>query len=253
LRETRRKLDLLLAEDNLVNQTLATRLLTKLGHKVTLAKNGLEAVAHWQSGQFDAILMDVDMPEMNGYEATEKIRELEQLTGRHIPIVAMTAHAMQGVREECISHGMDGYLTKPINTEALLNELDDLGQRLGAEVLDEQPQQELAVADFEQARKSMDDSVELFNEIVRLFLEDAPPHMQHIKDGLAQNDVKVVLHSAHTLKGMAGIFAAERVMHLAEKVEKIAGQVGCEEAIKELNLAMDELLAAIRALPDGVV
>jgi PAS domain S-box-containing protein len=248
LRETRRKLNLLLAEDNVVNQTLAVRLLEKLGHKVTVAKNGLIAVQQWQAGQFDAILMDVDMPLMNGYEATERIREQEQTTGQHIAIVAMTAHAMQGAREECLGHGMDGYLTKPIDTEALWRELDRLSQGLEPEALCELPQQQLVVADFDKARKMMDDNVELFDEIVRLFLEDAPPHMQHIKDGLAQGDAKAVRHSAHTIKGMAGVFSAERILPIAERVEMSSGQEGCEEAIAELEIALNELLEALKAL-----
>ena len=106
LRENRRKLNLLLAEDNAVNQALAVRLLQKLGHTVTVANNGAEALEHCQAGGFDAILMDVDMPVMNGYEATERIRALEQTssaaTPKHIPIVAMTAHAMRGAREICL-------------------------------------------------------------------------------------------------------------------------------------------------------
>ena len=99
LRESGRKLNLLLAEDNAVNQTLAIRLLEELGHQVTLAVNGLEAVQLWQKGQFNAILMDVDMPVMNGYEATRRIRGHETL--QHIPILARTAHAMKGARHEC--------------------------------------------------------------------------------------------------------------------------------------------------------
>ena len=245
LRETRRKLNLLLAEDNAVNQTLAIRLLEKLGHKVTLAKNGLEALEHWQNEPFDAILMDVDMPVMNGYEATEQIREYEKETGRHISIVAMTAHAMKGAREECLSHGMDGYLTKPIDTEALWHELDQLAQGLAVNTLAEPSMQKFAVADFEMAMRTMDNNRELFDEIVRLFLEDAPPHMQSIRDGLAQGDAKAVRHSAHTLKGMAGIFAAERTMKAAERVEKTAGQDGCDEAAAELEVALSELQSAI--------
>jgi CheY-like chemotaxis protein len=126
LRETRRKLTLLLAEDNMVNQMVATTLLGKQGHTVIVANNGLEAVAQWQSQTFDAILMDVDMPEMNGYEATQRIREIEKTQGGHIPIVAMTAHAMQGAREECLQHGMDSYVSKPIHVEKLWLELDAL-------------------------------------------------------------------------------------------------------------------------------
>jgi len=245
LRETRRKLNLLLAEDNVVNQTLATRLLEKLGHQVTLANNGVEAIELWQSGLFNAILMDVDMPVMNGYEATERIRELEKSNGQHITIVAMTAHAMQGAREECLRHGMDGYLSKPINTEALWSELDNIGQGASIEIEKEAPQQELLVADFMRALKSMDDSAELFNEIVRLFLEDAPQHMQKIKEGQANGDSKLVNHSAHALKGMAGIFMAERLVQTAQRVEKIAGQEGCVAAVAELDRAFAEFLVAI--------
>jgi PAS domain S-box-containing protein len=243
LRETRRKMNLLLAEDNKVNQTLAIRLLEKLGHTVTLANNGLEAVQHWQSGSFDAILMDVDMPELNGYDATRQIRELEKLSGQHIPIIAMTAHAMQGAREECLSHGMDGYLSKPIDTEILWRELDSLAQ--GAEIVAISPVKTYIVADFDKAMQTMDNNLELFEEIARLFLEDAPLNMQHIKEGLSQGDDKSVRHYAHTIKGMAGVFAAERVMQVAGKVEKNPCQPGCDEAVAELELALVELQEAI--------
>jgi PAS domain S-box-containing protein len=245
LKEMRRRLNVLLAEDNAVNQTLATRLLEKLGHTVTLANNGVEAVERWQNGQFDVILMDIDMPLMNGYQATCKIRELEDGTGAHIRIVAMTAHAMQGAREECLSHGMDGYLTKPIDTEALWIELDSLVQR--AEIEHPQSESSQLVADFDQARRMMDNDKDLFGEIVALFLVDAPPHMQAVRDGLAQNELDRVRHAAHTLKGMAGIFSAERTLHAAECVEQTAGQPDCESAVSELEIALSELSEAIKA------
>lgn len=244
LREMRRRLNLLLAEDNAVNQTLATRLLEKLGHTVTIANNGLEAVEHWKRGTFDAILMDVDMPVMNGYEATQRIREQEALSGAHIRIVAMTAHAMQGAREACLSHGMDGYLTKPIDTEALWLELDELVQR--AEVESPVVRAPEIVADFVQARLMMDNDHELFDEIVRLFLLDAPPHMQQIREALLRNDVELIHHSAHALKGMAGIFGAERTLHAAESVEQTAGQLECLHAAAQLEAALAELNQALR-------
>ena len=248
LRENRNKLNLLLAEDNLVNQTLATRLLEKIGHRITIANNGVEAVRHYQNGQFDAIIMDVDMPEMNGYEATERIRDIEKATGQHIPIVAMTAHAMQGAREECLRHGMDGYLTKPIDTEALWRELENLAQGVEEKTsVEPVPEPQLTVADFNKARETMDNNLELFDEIVRIFLEDAPPHMQRIKDGLAQGDAKAVRYSAHTLKGMVGIFSAERTMQAAARVEASAGQEGCREAAADLEVALNELLAVVRS------
>jgi CheY-like chemotaxis protein len=248
LRETRQKLNLLLAEDNAVNQLLAVRVLEKMGHAVTVANNGQEALSRWQSVKFDAILMDVDMPVMNGYEATQRIRELEQGTGRHIRIIAMTAHAMAGAREECLRQGMDGYLTKPIDTDALWHELDDLAQEGGAQAaVGTVLLHPAEVADFGKARQTMDDSKELFDEIVRLFLEDAPPHIEKIKRGAATGDAEAVRHSAHALKGMVGIFAAERTMRAAAQVEQVADKPGLIDAVTDLEVALDELAVAIRA------
>jgi CheY-like chemotaxis protein len=119
LREARRRLRILLAEDNAINQKLAVRLLEKQGHEVVVAQNGREAVEIWQREEVDLILMDVQMPEMDGLEATRWIRERERETGKHTPIIAMTAHAMKGDRERCLEAGMDGYLSKPIRPREL--------------------------------------------------------------------------------------------------------------------------------------
>jgi signal transduction histidine kinase/CheY-like chemotaxis protein len=121
-REPASSLRILLAEDNLVNQRLATRLLEKRGHFVVVAGNGREAVTAFERESFDLVLMDLQMPEMDGFEATTEIREKEKATGSHLPIVALTAHAMKGDREKCLAGGMDGYLTKPIRPQ----ELDEL-------------------------------------------------------------------------------------------------------------------------------
>jgi CheY-like chemotaxis protein len=121
-REPSSSLRILLAEDNLVNQRLATRLLEKRGHIVAVAANGREAVTAFEKESFDLVLMDLQMPEMDGFEATTAIREKEKVTGNHLAIVALTAHAMKGDREKCLEGGMDGYLTKPIRAQ----ELDDL-------------------------------------------------------------------------------------------------------------------------------
>jgi two-component system, sensor histidine kinase and response regulator len=113
-------LKLLLAEDNMVNQQLARKLLEKRGHTVTIANNGLEAIALLSRQTFDLILMDVQMPEMDGFEATAAIRKKEATTGGHLPIIAMTAHAMKGDEERCLIAGMDAYVTKPIQVPQLL-------------------------------------------------------------------------------------------------------------------------------------
>jgi two-component system sensor histidine kinase/response regulator len=126
LRESQNRLRVLLAEDNAVNQLVALRLLERFGHTVTVAANGKKAVEAWEKGGFDAILMDVQMPEMDGWEATQAIREKERSTGLHVPIIAMTAHAMKGDDERCFAAGMDDYLTKPIRTEELMTALENV-------------------------------------------------------------------------------------------------------------------------------
>ena len=126
VREVKRFLQCVLAEDNAINQKLATRILQKMGHTVTIAENGKEALQILENGRFDIILMDVQMPEMDGFEATRSIREKERITGGHTPIVAMTAHAMSGDREKCLAEGMDGYVSKPINPQELLENIDRL-------------------------------------------------------------------------------------------------------------------------------
>jgi two-component system, sensor histidine kinase and response regulator len=120
LREERNRARILLAEDNLVNQTVAVRLLEKRGYTVVVAGNGRAALAALEQDNFDLVLMDVQMPELDGFETTAAIRAKEQLTGAHIPILAMTAHALKGDQERCIAAGMDGYLSKPIRVEELL-------------------------------------------------------------------------------------------------------------------------------------
>ena len=114
-----RALHILVAEDNVINQKLAQALLKKMGHSVTIASNGVEAISHWSGGEFDMIFMDVQMPEMDGAEATQRIREMEKSTGSHIPIIAMTAFAMSGDRERFMQAGMDDYITKPVNSKVV--------------------------------------------------------------------------------------------------------------------------------------
>jgi len=111
---------ILVAEDNLVNQTIATRLLERRGFQVELARDGREAVEKFRRKAFEAILMDVQMPEMDGFEATLAIRQIESAAGGHVPIIAMTAHAMKGDRERCLSAGMDGYISKPVRPAELV-------------------------------------------------------------------------------------------------------------------------------------
>lgn len=124
--ETPKSLHILIAEDNPINQKLAVRLLQKQGHTSIVANNGREAVETWARQSFDAILMDMMMPEMDGLEATIAIREHEKTTGQHIPIIAVTANAMIGDRDKCLAAGMDEYISKPVDTVKLYEALDRL-------------------------------------------------------------------------------------------------------------------------------
>jgi len=122
--ETAGSLKILLAEDNRVNQAVATRLLQRRGHVIVVANNGKEALSLLEDQSFDLVLMDVQMPEMDGITATAEIRRREESTERHIPIIAMTAHAMKGDRERCIAAGMDGYVSKPVNGNELAKTIE---------------------------------------------------------------------------------------------------------------------------------
>lgn len=125
-------MNVLLAEDNKVNQLLATKLLRKRGHQVQVAQNGREAFEMYQKQNFDIVLMDVQMPEMDGFEATAAIRNWEVKTAKRTPILALTAHAMAGDREICLERGMDGYITKPIQSDQLEEGMQSLVKQVSA-------------------------------------------------------------------------------------------------------------------------
>jgi len=130
--ECSRSLNILLVEDNVINHTLARRILEKRGHCITVAESGIEALAATERGRFDVVLMDVQMPGMDGFQATGMIRARELAMGRHTPIIAMTAHAMKGDRQRCLQAGMDGYVSKPINLAAILEEIASVIDTLAA-------------------------------------------------------------------------------------------------------------------------
>ena len=222
-----RALKILVAEDNLINQKLVLTLLQKWGHSADVAENGVIAIEHYMREKYDVILMDMQMPEMGGIEATQRIRQLENGIS-HIPIVAMTANAMQGDRERCLDAGMDHYLSKPIKSEVLR----DLLQSYLAPTEQLPAQLDLEFTpDFN--RRVNDDAKMYFNYdgaltrgdmdvlmiIAPLFLEDCEQQMQEIRDAITQKD-KVLLHrSAHTMKGLVGNFQATPIVALAKALE----------------------------------
>jgi CheY-like chemotaxis protein len=194
--------------------------------------------------------MDVDMPLLNGYEATRQIRQEEMLRGGHTPIIAMTAHAMRGAHEECLNHGMDGYLSKPLEIEALWHELDALTRGEHAAITtpkETSGSSQLAIAKFDQLHEMLDDSQEVFDELAGLYLADAPSQREQIREALTKGDADTLRRCGHSLKGMLGVFAAERSIAAAQRVEDTAGSSASEGAVAELEFALNEFDAVLMA------
>ncbi|MBS0208200.1 MAG: response regulator [Planctomycetes bacterium] len=222
-------LRVLLAEDSLVNQKVATGLLAMRGHQVTIANNGREAVEALERETFDVVLMDVQMPEMDGLEATQLIRQREQGTERHVPIVAMTAHAMKGDRDRFLSVGMDSYVSKPIEAEALFATIERYGDmRLSPTPEKRRP----AALDWDQALHFMHDRHDLLVEIAQLFLQECPKLIGEIHEAISHKDSIRLRRAAHTLKSSAAIFAARPTMEAALKLEQLGQRGSISEAIE---------------------
>lgn len=215
-------LRILVAEDNPVNQKLTTRILEKRGHSPVVVGDGSQALKAVQSQPFDLVLMDVQMPVMDGLEATAAIREWEKGNGTHIPIIAMTAHAMKGDMERCLESGMDGYVSKPVKPEELSKAIEAVSVGAGIGQCDAPVQQ---VIDMASAMERVDGDEELLREIAQLFLENHTEQMDQIRDAIAQGDSKSLEHAAHTLKGSVGNFGAKPAYDAAFSLEKI-GRAG---------------------------
>jgi signal transduction histidine kinase/CheY-like chemotaxis protein/HPt (histidine-containing phosphotransfer) domain-containing protein len=234
---------ILLAEDNVVNQRVAVGLLQKRGHFVTLAQNGREAVEAVQRETFDLVLMDVQMPEMGGIEATIAIREHEAATGGHVRIVAMTAHAMNGDRDRCIAAGMDGYLSKPIQ-QAVLFQVVEQGS-------DGDLPTAPAAIDAAGLLARVGGDHDLMREVVRLFLEDCPARLAEIRAAITDGDMDALRNAAHALKGAAGTLSAAGVVDAASVLERIGAEKRSEAADaawKTLNTQAAQLAGALQAM-----
>jgi CheY-like chemotaxis protein len=254
LREQRQTLRVLLVEDNLVNQQLAIRLLEKWGHEVTLANNGREALDRIAGQAFDVALMDMQMPVMGGIEATQEIRrgEAEGLYGQrpHLPIIAMTANAMQGDREICLAAGMDDYLAKPIRANDLAMKLDRLSGSVS--VNDEPlPQAALvshAVFDYAQALLAMD--AEIIEILIPAFLECYPRDMDDLRQAIANADHDLLLRSSHALKGTLAAFGAEPAQRRAAELELLSRRtelIGAEALFDDLESEIARLIKVLEA------
>ncbi len=207
---------ILLVEDNPVNQRLGVKLLQKAGHQVQTANNGRMACEMVEQGSFDLILMDVQMPEMDGFEATAILRARPELA--HLPIIAMTAHALTGDRERCLTAGMDDYITKPLKVE-------DLSSAINRWMKHNMPQphvQEIEPVDLPVLQKLTDGDNEFLQELVELFLADAPERLARLQAAVAVASAKDIRSEAHGLKGSSGNLAATVMQQQMADIEMLA-------------------------------
>jgi CheY-like chemotaxis protein/HPt (histidine-containing phosphotransfer) domain-containing protein len=242
-----RPLRILLAEDSLVNQRLAIGLLERHGHRLTVANNGREACQQLEHGSFDVVLMDVQMPELDGLEATRCIREREkQAGGGRIPIVAMTAHAMKGDRERCLEAGMDEYISKPVRERQLVAALRSvLGGSDGGPLPADPSEQPLAadegVIDWNAALATCAGDHGLLRDIVEAFLEEQPRRVDEIRRAIDTADFELLNRAAHTIKGSMRYFSAPAVFDRAFALEQLGSQQSLEGAEELYGLLRQEL------------
>ena len=241
-----RGLRILIAEDNPVNQAVAVGMLQKEGHTLTLAENGREAVRLYHLERPDLILMDVQMPELDGIGATREIRAVEESSGHHTPIIAMTAHAMSGDSERCLLAGMDAYLSKPLTNELLLETIESIvkdGHALMAPATITNPPFSRAIL-----LDNLDGDTELLDRVTTLFKENTPAYLAQMRQAIAQRDGLALEKSAHTLLSSLGVFGAHRARDIAKTLQ-VTGQLeNFDEAGKrfiELKNETDRIYAAL--------
>jgi two-component system, sensor histidine kinase and response regulator len=245
-----RRLRILLAEDNLVNRKLAVHLLKSRGYKVEVSTNGREALEALEKDSFDAVILDVQMPVMGGLEAATAIRTKEQKSGGHIPIIALTAHAMSGDREKCLAAGMDAYISKPLRAEELFRTLEELTPAAAAEIPAGTDQVERALFDQAVLLGRVDGNTTLLRELVEIFLADAPQKLKEIAQSLERQDSESVKTAAHAFRGSAGTFAAERAVEAAQKLETLAAAgdlARAQEAFRNVQSEFDRLRRELAA------
>ncbi|MFO1022972.1 MAG: PAS domain-containing protein [Planctomycetales bacterium] len=241
---------ILLAEDSVINQKLARGLLEKWGHTLEIVGNGRDAINKWQSESFDLILMDLQMPVMGGLEATQRIREIESGSGKRIPIIALTAHALKGDRETCLAAGMDGYLSKPIRAEELRQLLETFlaphqkEEKTSVKVAQETGSSGTGSVRWEELRNAAGGDESLMRELVEAGIHEIGEQIEILKESAESEQAELVRRTAHTLRGSLRMFGAEPVSELAAQVElrgKTANWEGILPLIDALSTKVTEL------------
>ncbi|TWT65224.1 response regulator [Allorhodopirellula solitaria] len=238
-------LHILLAEDHPPNQQLAVRLLEKHGHTIVVANNGREAIEALKHERFDLLLTDIQMPEMDGFAATKVIRESEEGTHQHLPIIAMTAHAMKGDAQRCLDGGMDGYVSKPVRRKALYAAIDEVMQNAVAP----QPVAEASkpadtsevdarkVFDEEELKLEYEGDEDLLADMIESYFQLVPQLISDLETAIEKNDAAAVCETAHTLKGGSGNFFADAAFTSAQTLE----QMGKDENLSHATAAWQQL------------
>ena len=238
---------ILLAEDNPVNQYLGRRMVEQLGHDCVVAGNGIEALRALEHVDFDLVLMDVQMPELTGVEATVAVRRRELGTGRHLAIIAATAHELSDDRERFLAAGMDGYAAKPLRSADLESVIAEVMGRKGpGSASPEGP----AAAPFAALLDRMGGNEKLFGEVVDLLAAEAPKALSGLRDALARGDAEAVREGAHKLRGMIANFGAEAAVTSAGRLEDAGRLADLGEApalLAGLESAVEHTLGALSA------
>jgi two-component system sensor histidine kinase/response regulator len=251
-----RSLRILLAEDNVVNQKLAVLLLERRGHAVTVAGNGNEALTVLQKQTFDVCLMDIQMPELNGLETTAAIRSRENGTSRHLPIIAMTAHAIKGDREICLRAGMDAYLSKPVRADELFHAVESLvvGRPGRSSVAPSNPIQDVPFDEREFLAR-MDGSHEVCVQIAETFLAECPRLMSALRAALRRKDASELASEAHALKGAIANFTGCTAFHSVVRLEQLANESDLQlaaEAFRRLEGEINVLLQSLQSFASTI-
>ena len=252
---------ILLAEDNAVNRRVAARTLEKRGHSVEIVENGREVLDRLQREHFDILLLDIQMPVMNGFQTTAANRANEQEGGGHILIIALTASAMKGDRERCIEAGMDGYLSKPIKAKDLYSAVEDPGRRAhdasivagkgGSEAKPESDRESALSPPFDQesALSRVQGDAELLTELIDLFLDESPGLLSRIRSAVTAQDSVGLESAAHQMKGAVGNFSANGAFDTALQLEGIGrggDLTGAQDALHSMEHEIGRLQIALR-------
>ena len=249
----KQKMRILIAEDNVTNQKVLLRMLERLGYRADIVTNGKEAVESWEKVPYEVIFMDVQMPDMDGLEATRVIRGRERKAGRRVSIIAMTAHAMKEDREKCLGAGMDDYVSKPIQlrdiNEAIQRHMER-GVSMGKNSLLTDPATGEGVFNRKELLGRLDGNEKLLREIVEVFSKDIPLQMERLKGALQNGEAAVVQRQAHTMKGAAANINAELMRKAAWEVEMAAKEENWQK-VRSLVQALEERFEDLQSFFQG--